>query len=86
MEAQPLHINQAFLQGSLVTGGQYPSSPCNPIADALMDIDKGVEDEMSTNSVFHHLCLGNRHILTFTKKEVGDPPAISFSNNIAHLN
>ena len=81
-----MHINQALPQGSLVAGGQYPSSPCNPTADAPMDIDEGVEDEMSTNSVSHHLSLGNGHILTFTKEEVGDPPAISFSNNIAHLN
>ena len=31
------------------------------------------------------LCLGNGTILNFTKDEVGDPPAVSFANNISCL-
>jgi hypothetical protein len=33
----------------------------------------------------HQLCLGNGTILNFTKEEVGDPPAISFANDIPCL-
>lgn len=45
------------------------------------------EDTLSslTPSTCRRLCLGNGTILDFTKEEVGDPPAISFANNISCL-
>jgi hypothetical protein len=39
----------------------------------------------SLNLTSRQLCLGNSTILNFTKEEVGDPPAISFANDIPHL-
>jgi hypothetical protein len=35
--------------------------------------------------VRHHLCLGNGTLLSFTKEEVSDPPAVSFADNIPLL-
>ncbi len=66
-----------------------------PAADSnLADLHSGMstqtilssEDTLSgLTPICHQLCLGNGTILNFTKEEVGDPPAISFANDISCL-
>jgi hypothetical protein len=53
--------------------------------------DRAVQVAASENTLSgppltcRQLCLGNGTVLNFTKEEVGDPPAISFANNILCL-
>src|ERR1700679_1813467 len=50
-----------------------------------MVADSQAESSDEAVPTYRQLCLGNGTILNFTKEEVGDPPAISFANNIPCL-
>jgi hypothetical protein len=50
-----------------------------------MAADSQAEGSDGAVPTCRQLCLGNGTFLNFTKEEVGDPPAISFANNISCL-
>ena len=51
-----------------------------------LDDSSGDNDSVNELSVRKELCLGDGTILTLTRTEVPDPPAVSFATDIARLN